>query len=93
MNYFHTEVGPILAKDLKDSWHTSNFSEGEKSNFKVSFILENAIKKVEVDIEISKSSAMDNLSSGLLKDALKVLAFKLAYLFHSCISRVIFPKA
>ena len=42
---------------------------------------------------MSKSCAMENVSSHVLKDAFGVLILELAYLFNSCISQGIFLKA
>ena len=45
------------------------------------------------DIKVSKSSAIENLSSKLLKDAFSILSVELTYLYNICIETCIFPNS
>ena len=64
-----------------------------KSIFGFKWISVKETEKLVKDICIAKSSALDELSSRLLKDAFEILCFELAYMYNSCLQQGIFPKA
>ena len=49
------------------------------------------VQKLINEIDISKSSAMGNLSTRLLRDAFACMIFKLAYLYNNCLETSTFP--
>ena len=54
---------------------------------------EREVKQLIIEICIAKSSAIDELSSRLLKDAFEILSFELTYLFNACLQNSIFPTS
>ena len=50
------------------------------------------MKHLIKEIKITKSSAVEGLSTRLLKDAFQVLSFELTYLYNSCLQCGIFPE-
>ena len=53
----------------------------------------NEVKRLIKDICVAKSSAIDELSTKLLKDAFEILCFELTYMYNSCLQQGIFPKS
>ena len=90
INSFFTNIGPNLAKSFNTEWEFS----GEK-------VQDSEITSIHTDFEevfnlckemnISKSSAIDLLSSRIIKDAFLVLILQLVYLFNLSLSTNIFP--
>ena len=77
MNTYYTEAGPKLATKFDTDWEASQNLKEHTSTFEFEFIPESLVKKLVSDIKISKSSAVDNLSSRILKDAFQVIIFEL----------------
>ena len=50
------------------------------------------MKRLIKEIKITKSAAVEGLSTRLLKDAFEVLSFELTYLYNSCLQSGIFPE-
>ena len=93
MNEYYTEAGPNLAKKMSQPWEPTECLTKITSEFGFEFITENIVRKMISEIKISKSSAIDNLSSKILKDSFSVLIIELTYLYNKCIERSIFPRA
>ena len=93
MNEYYTDAGPKLAEKMRQPWVPSDGLKNITTSFGFEFLTENQVKKLVSEIKILKSSAIDNLSSRLLKDAFSVLTFELTYLYDSCIETCIFPRA
>ena len=91
MNKYYTEAGPNLAKKMNSIWEPTEYLRNIDSEFSFEFILERQVAKLVSEIKISKSSAIDNLSSRILKDAFSVLTNELTYLYNGCIETCIFP--
>ena len=53
-------------------------------SFNFSCVTEWEIKRLVTEICIAKSSAIDGLSTSLLKDAFEILSFELTCLYNSC---------
>ena len=53
----------------------------------------NEVKRLIKDMCVAKSSAIDELSTKLLKDAFEILFFELTYMYNSCLQQGIFPKS
>ena len=92
MNNYYTDAGPKLAQMMNDEWEPAECLKNIKTVFCFEFIPEAQVKKLVSEIKTSKSSAIDNLSSRILKDALSVLSIELTHLYNSCIETCIFPR-
>ena len=92
MNEYYTEAGPKLAEKINTPWEESQNLKGHTCIFKFEFVPENLVKKLVLDIKISKSSAVDNLSSRILKDAFSVLTLELCRIYNLGIDVGVFPK-
>lgn len=92
MNSFLTSAGPKLANALPHTPFHSTFDEFKsKLRFK-RITVEETIKQVE-NMNIEKSSALDGLSSRLIKDAFLCLLIHLAYIFNLSIDNAVFPES
>ena len=89
MNEYYTEAGPNLAKKMNESWEPIDSLKNITSTFSFEFITETLVQKLVSEIKISKSSAIDNLSSRILKDAFSVLTVELTHLYNTCIETCI----
>ena len=63
-----------------------------KSTFGFESVPEKVVERLVSEIKTSKSSAIDNLSSKILKDAFSALTFELTHLYDTCIETSIFPR-
>ena len=61
------------------------------STFDFDFITEEEVKKLINNIDLSKSAAMGNLSTRLLRDAFRCLTLELTYIYKTCIESGVFP--
>ena len=91
MNEYYTEAGKNLSKDNKMVWERTDSLKCAGSSFKFDFVQEVWIEKLVKDIKVTKSCAMENLSSRILKDAFSILTLELTYLYNTCIDKAIFP--
>ena len=91
INDFFANVGNNLAKDFVHNWSPDDQPnlETEMSDIHTDFEEVHALSK---EINISKSSAIDLLSSKILKDAFLVLTLQLVYLFNLSLSTGMFPS-
>ena len=79
-------------KKRKKREATDNLKKHE-STFEFIFVRETWVKRLVSDIKISKSSAMDSLSTKVLKDAFSILTIELTHLYNVCIESGIIPRA
>ena len=93
MNKYYTEAGKHLSCGNTSVWDQTNYMSKAKSVFQFDFISQVWVKNLVKDIKISKSSAVENLGSRILKDAFSVLSLELTYLYNTCIDSCIFPLA
>lgn len=92
MNNFLVQAGPKLANDLPHIPFRLTFSKFlTRLKFKRITVAE-TLKQIEA-INIAKSSAIDGLSSCILKDALLCLPIHLAYIFNLSIDTGVFPTS
>ena len=90
MNDFFVSIGPKLSK----KWDQSQWSYyGIYSNNEIPEMVTNDIevRKLCLQIDTTKSSAIPGLSSRILKDAFLCLIPQITYLFNSSFSTHIFP--
>ena len=66
---YYTEAGPKLADQIRSKWVPEECLKNINTSFEFEFIPEAWVQKLITDIKMSKSSAVDKLSSRLLKDA------------------------
>lgn len=92
MNHFLTSAGPKLANALPHTPFRSTIEEFRSNLVFRRITVEETIKMIE-GIDISKSSALDNLSSRLLKDAFLALPIHLTYIFNLSIDTAEFPES
>ena len=89
MNTFFTSIGPNLAKDMRDPWsYTGNTVDNNIPDFNTS---SEEVLKILKEININKSSAIQNLSSKILKPALIMLVDKMTFLYNLCFQHSLFP--
>ena len=91
MNKYYTDAGPKLSQNYSNIWKETDSLKNINSTFKFDFVHEGWIKKLIKDIKKTKSSAVDNLGSQILKDAFSVLTLELTFLYNCCIENGIFP--
>ena len=85
-------MGPNLAKAHKEKWEKEKCNIKTSSSFIFQWVTEFEVKQLIKEIKITKSSAIEGLSTRLLKDAFEVLSFELTYLYNSCLQFGIFPS-
>ena len=86
-------VWPDLAKEHKKKWEKENCKIEVESKFNFKWIAVKEVERLIKDRCIAKSSALEELSTRLLKDAFEILIFELAYMYNSCLQQGVFPKA
>ena len=92
MNEYYATAGFNLLKTFNTTWVPNNKIYKEYAGFRFEEISDYEVLKLINDIKISKSSAYQELSSRLFKDAFSVLSKELAYLFNICMTKGVFPK-
>ena len=92
LNDFYVNVGPTLAKSHDKEWKKDDCNITVDSSFSFTWISEAEVKRHVKEICISKSSAIDELSTRLLKDAFEIITFELTYVYNSCLQHGIFPE-
>ena len=91
LNDYYVNVGPNLAKKHKKEWKKENCKINVETSFSFNWVTETEIKRLIKEICITKSSAIDELSTRILKDAFEILTFELTYLYNACLQSGIFP--
>ena len=77
---------------MHKKWNEQKCKIDVNSHFNFKWVTVREVNWLVKDICIAKSSAIDELSTRLLKDAFEVLCFELAYLYNACLQQGIFPK-
>ena len=80
MNNFYISAGPNLTKQFPKTWNETDFKLNIDSNFEFDFITEKEVKELVKNIDLSKSSALGNQSTRLLRDALMCLTLEFTYI-------------
>ena len=89
-NYFST-IGPRLAESMNEPWvYHGEHPDSELPNIVTN--IEEVIKLVK-DIDKSKTSAIENLSSRIVKDAFEAIPGYLTKLFNTSLSKGIVPES
>ena len=92
LNNYYACIGPNLAKTHKEKWEKEKCGIKTSASFSFQWVTEFEVKILIKEIKITKSSAIDGLSTRLLKDAFEVLSFELTYMYNSCLQFGTFPK-
>ena len=92
MNNYYINVGPTLAKEHKIKWEKSRCRIETNSIFSFSLVSENEVRNLVKEIKIIKSSAIEGLSSRLLKDSFEVIIPELTFLYNVSLQHGIFPE-
>ena len=77
---------------MSQPWEPTECLTKITTEFGFEFITEDIVRRMISEIKTSKSSAIDNLSSKILKDSFSVLIIELTYLYNKCIEMGIFPR-
>ena len=85
-------VGPSLAEKYNKELDKKKCDINVTSSFSFSWVSQNEVKRLIKEICITKSSAVDEINTRLLKDAFEVLSYELTYLNNSCLQNGIFPE-
>ena len=91
MNRYYVNVGPNLAKDHNIQWDRKHCKIEANTTFSFSTVDESEVQKLVKNIKIIKSSAIDGLSSRLLKDSFEVIITELTYLYNCSLEQGVFP--
>ena len=89
LNKYYVNVGPNLANTLDIEWDKSKCKIEVDSTFNFLWITEREV----IELVKNKSSAIDGLSTRILKDAFLVLHFELTYMYNICLQTGSFPKS
>ena len=90
INRFFTDIGPKLSANFTDEWENNipDFEGDQMGNVEVTLP---EMEKIVKNINISKSSAVPNISSGVLRDAFLVILPQLVYMYNLSFSTGCFP--
>ena len=89
INSFFTKIGPKLAEKFDDNWkYFGNKCEIDIPELKIRHF--DVVRFIK-EIDITKSSGIDRISSHCIKDALLALSAQLTYIFEISIKYNIFP--
>ena len=93
MSNYYALNGVTLANKFNTNWTDQGFPTMlcDRNKFCFQFISMDIVRKLVKEIEISKSSGIENLNSRLIKDAFTVLIPELTHLFNDSIETGIFP--
>ena len=91
MNFFFTNVGPALAKQHTSRW--TNYGPPIDASIPEFLAEIDDVIHLCRDIEILKSSGIEDISLRLCKDAFAVLPQQLTHLFNCSLKTGIFPDA
>ena len=91
MNNFYISAGPNLTNHIPKTWEESDFKINIDTTFDFKPITVEEVKKLIDKIDLSKSSAMGNLSTRLLRDAFKCLTLELTYIYNVSLDTGVFP--
>ena len=85
INNFVVEIGPKLARNFKEDWIDEVVTDidNEMDGMTIS---EEVLMKVIVDINTSKSSAIEHVSARVLKDSFLVLVPQLLHMYQQCLT-------
>ena len=89
INKFFVNVGPNLAKNCKSPWNPVGIPQ--HTTYNIEKTTSNFVSKLIKDIDCSKSSAIDYISTKVLKDAFECTVEQITYIFNLSIQYSQFP--
>ena len=92
MSNLRTGHVALLAKKFDDYWSKEECKINKDSTFKFDFVTESQVEKLVGNIDICKSSAIENSSSRTLKNSFEILTLKLTQLHYVCLLQGYFSK-
>ena len=92
INKYFVGIGPKLAKSFDEEW-LDNINTEVNDKMGSLIVTEEILSKIISDINVSKSSAIENISSRVLRDSFLVLIPQLLHLYNQCIRLNIFPDS
>ena len=92
INTFFTNIGPDLAKNFEGNWEDTipNVENCVLDDF---YFEEREIIRCVKEIDVHKSSAIDNLSARVIKDSFEYLGKQLTHMFNCSLSSGLFPDS
>ena len=90
INEFFVGIGPKLALNFGTEW-IDEINTVVDIEMESVIVTEESLRKLIIEINVSKSSAIDNISSRVLKDAFLVLIPQLLHMYNQCFRLNIFP--
>ena len=90
LNNYYVNIGPNLAKSHNKQWVKEKCIINVETTFNFTWVTEIEVKRPVKEICITKASAIERLSSRLLRDAFEILTFHLTYIYNSCLQNVFF---
>ena len=92
MNKFYVSVGPKINETFANVWSETDFRMNIETSFEFEFITEKQVKTLVGQIDISKSAALGDLSTRLIKDAFMCITTELTQLYNLCLDSGAFPE-
>ena len=92
MNDFYVSVGPKINEIFPENWSENDFKMNIDTSFDFEFITKKLVRTLIEQIDISKSAALGDLSTRLLKDAFLCITLELTHLYNLCLDKGIFPQ-
>ena len=92
LNNYFTTIGPSLASNMTDPWLYNGYVF-DCILFDDFHIESDELLKLLREIDITKSSAIDNISSRVMKDALIILIDQFKYILNLSFTSGIFPSS
>ena len=92
INQFFVGIGPQLARSFDTDW-VDEVVTNVVTEMEGMTVTEEMLRKIIVDINISKSSAIENVSTRVLKDSFVVLIPQLLHMYQQCLRLNIFPDS
>ena len=92
INNFFVEIGSKLARNFKEDWIDEVVTDIDNKMDGMT-ISEEVLMKIIVDINTSKSSAIEHVSALVLKDSFLVLVPQLLHMYQQCLRLNIFPDS
>ena len=90
INEFFTNIGPNLARNFQTEW-VDDLPNVENCMLREFEFIEREIIEVIKEIDIHKSSSIDNMSTRVFKDAFEYLVPQLTHMFNCSMQNNSFP--
>ena len=92
LNSYYVNVRPNLARENNMTWDVNKCNIQIEDIFQFDWVTEKEVLSLVKYICITKSAAVEGLSTRILKDAFLVMIFELTYLYNACLQHGVFPE-